>query len=87
MGGRGRHTPTAHRTDGLLLGQASPYFLPLVFSLFAGLSTGLGGLMVLFFRGGQIASGVTACLLAIAASSMVTVSVVDLFFSVAQQIG
>jgi hypothetical protein len=67
--------------------QMSPYFLPLVFSLFAGLSTGLGGLLVLCFRGQAMNTGVIACLLGVAASSMVTVSIVDLFFNVAEQIG
>jgi len=46
----------------------------------------LGGLLVLCFRG-QVSTGIIACLLGVAASSMVTVSVVDLFFNVAEQIG
>mmetsp|Transcript_60083 Transcript_60083/g.147722 ORF Transcript_60083/g.147722 Transcript_60083/m.147722 type:complete len:276 (+) Transcript_60083:351-1178(+) len=65
----------------------NPYVLPLVFSLFAGLSTGLGGVLVLCFRSHIVDLGVIACMLGIAASAMITVSMMDLFFEIAEQIG
>jgi len=65
----------------------SSYMLPLAFSLFAGLSTGIGGVLVLFFRNNIVHLGVIAFMLATAAASMITVSIVDLFWSVADVIG
>lgn len=65
----------------------NPYVLPLVFSLFAGMSTGLGGVLVLCFRSHIVDLGVIACMLGIAASAMITVSMMDLFFEIAEQIG
>uniref|UniRef100_A0A7S0YXP9 Uncharacterized protein n=1 Tax=Hemiselmis tepida TaxID=464990 RepID=A0A7S0YXP9_9CRYP len=66
---------------------SSSYMLPVVFSLFAGLSTGIGGVMVLFFRNNIVDLGVIAFMLSTAAASMITVSIVDLFWSVAEVIG
>jgi len=67
--------------------EESTYFLPLAFSLFAGLSTGIGGLLVLCFRNNIVDLGVIAAMLATAAAAMITVSIVDLFWSVANVIG
>lgn len=71
----------------LQMEQSNPYVLPLVFSLFAGMSTGLGGLLVIFFRSHILDLGVIALMLGIAASAMITVSIMDLFFEIAEQIG
>jgi len=59
----------------------------MLFSTVAGLSTGLGGLIVLFFRQDQVDLGVIAAMLGTAASAMITVSFVDLFWNVAIVIG
>jgi hypothetical protein len=58
----------------------------MLFSTVAGLSTGLGGLIVLFFRQ-DVDVGVIAGMLGTAASAMITVSFVDLFWNVAIVIG
>ena len=65
-----------------------PYVLPLVYSLLAGLSTGLGGLLILpMQRMTCDEATVTAFLLATAASAMLTVSGFDLFYKIVREIG
>lgn len=58
----------------------------MLFSTVAGLSTGLGGVIVLFFKQ-DVDLGVVATMLATAAAAMMTVSMVDLFWNVAILIG
>jgi len=65
-----------------------PYVLPLVYSMLAGLSTGIGGLLCLLLRGNPASEvPVTAFMLATAAAAMITVSIVDLFVHIAEEIG
>mmetsp|Transcript_25402 Transcript_25402/g.39834 ORF Transcript_25402/g.39834 Transcript_25402/m.39834 type:complete len:277 (+) Transcript_25402:123-953(+) len=64
------------------------YTLPLIYSLLAGLSTGIGGLFVLCMRRNPVMElGVTAFMLGCAAAAMITVSIVDLFYHIATEIG
>jgi len=64
------------------------YVLPLVYSMLAGLSTGIGGLFCLLLRGNPASEvPVTAFMLATAAAAMITVSIVDLFVHIAEEIG
>jgi len=64
------------------------YVLPLLYSLLAGLSTGIGGLLCLLLRGnGALELPLTAFMLATAAAAMMTVSIVDLFVHIAEEIG
>ena len=64
------------------------FVLPLLYSLLAGLSTGIGGLFCLLLRGNaSLQVPVTAFMLAIAAAAMITVSIVDLFMHQAEDIG
>lgn len=71
------------------LGIGSHQFaLPLFCSLIAGLSTGIGGMLALFLRRGSTANdGITALTLAAAATAMITVSAVDLFYHISRDIG
>jgi len=64
------------------------FVLPLLYSLLAGLSTGIGGLFVFCLRrSSKVELGVTAMMLGTAAAAMVTVSVVDLFLHISYEIG
>jgi ZIP family zinc transporter len=64
------------------------YVLPLLYSMLAGLSTGVGGLLCLLMRGNAAMEvPVTAFMLATAAAAMITVSIVDLFMHIAEEIG
>ena len=64
------------------------YVLPLLYSLLAGLSTGIGGLLCLLLRGNATMEvPVTAFMLSCAAAAMITVSIVDLFMHIAEEIG
>ena len=64
------------------------YVLPLLYSMLAGLSTGIGGLLCLLMRGNEAMEvPVTAFMLATAAAAMITVSIVDLFMHIAEEIG
>jgi len=65
-----------------------PYVLPLVYSMLAGLSPGISGLLCLLLRGNPASEvPVTAFMLATAAAAMITVSIVDLFVHIAEEIG
>lgn len=67
---------------------AHAWLLPLLYSLLAGLSTGIGGMLCLLLQGNQaLEVPVTAFMLATAAAAMITVSIVDLFLHIAQEIG
>ena len=56
--------------------------------MLAGLSTGIGGLLCLLMRGNEAMEvPVTAFMLATAAAAMITVSIVDLFMHIAEEIG
>ena len=64
------------------------YVLPIIYSLLAGLSTGIGGLLCLLLRGNTAMElPLTAFMLACAAAAMITVSIVDLFAHIAEEIG
>lgn len=64
------------------------YVLPLLYSMLAGLSTGIGGLLCLLLRGNAAMEvPVTAFMLSCAAAAMITVSIVDLFMHIAEEIG
>ena len=64
------------------------YVLPLVYSMLAGLSTGIGGLLCLPIRGNAAMEvPLTAFMLACAGAAMITVSIVDLFMHIAEEIG
>ena len=64
------------------------YVLPLVYSLLAGLSTGIGGMLCLLLRGSTAMElPLTAFMLSTAAAAMITVSIVDLFMHIAEEIG
>ena len=64
------------------------YVLPLLYSMLAGLSTGIGGLLCLLIRkNATMEVAVTAFMLATAAAAMITVSIVDLFVHIAEEIG
>ena len=64
------------------------YVLPLVYSLLAGLSTGIGGLLCLPVQGSvSMELPMTAFMLASAAAAMITVSVFDLFYKIVDEIG
>ena len=65
-----------------------PYVLPLVYSMLAGLSPGISGLLCLLLRGNPASEvPVTAFMLATAAAAMITVSIVDLLVHNAEEIG
>jgi len=64
------------------------FVLPLLYSMLAGLSTGIGGLLCLLIRKNTTMEvAVTAFMLATAAAAMITVSIVDLFVHIAEEIG
>jgi len=64
------------------------FVLPLLYSMLAGLSTGIGGLLCLLIRkNATMEVAVTAFMLATAAAAMITVSIVDLFVHIAEEIG
>jgi len=64
------------------------FVLPLLYSLLAGLSTGIGGLLCLLLRGNAaMEEPLTAFMLATAAAAMITVSIIDLFVHIAEEIG
>jgi hypothetical protein len=64
------------------------FVLPLLYSLLAGLSTGIGGLLCLLLGGNTaLEVPVTAFMLSTAAAAMITVSIVDLFMHIAEEIG
>ena len=90
-GGEGGQVPTQHWHSVLAARMgfgSSAYVLPLIYSLLAGLSTGIGGFLCLPILGSATAEvPVTAFMLATAAAAMITVSGFDLFYKLVEEMG